>query len=306
MKLVVACISVLLLCPCLCAAGQVQKTEKGTFSLEMALSSNSLKSGANAVDVVVRDKSGKSVEGAELTVTPLLPATGQGVWEKPVVTVKGAGKYHIQNIVTNMTGRWELKIDVRKGTLKDRAVFSFDVAGIESAPRKDADVSRGKHTRSVKYYTVPNVMLLNQDGKKVNLKELVDSGKPVIFDFIYTTCTTICPVLSATFTNLRKALGVDADKVQLISISIDPENDRPEKMKKYLTRFKAGKGWDFLTGSREDINRVLLSLDATLVDKMSHEPLYIMRAPHSDDWVRIKGLLSKGDLLSELKKMEHK
>jgi protein SCO1/2 len=277
------------------------------FSLEMALSGNSLKSGANTVDVVVRDKSGKSVEGAELTVTPWLPAMGQGVWEKPVVTVEGAGKYHVQNIVTNITGRWELKIDVKKGPLKDKAVFAFDVSSKEPAATwKDTGQPKGKYQRSVKYYTVPNVKLLNQDGKKVNLKELVDSGKPVIFDFIYTTCTTICPVLSATFTSLRKDLGADADKVQLISISIDPENDRPEKMKKYLSRFKAGKGWDFLTGSREDINRVLVALDATLVDKMAHEPLYIMRAPHSDDWVRIKGLLSKGDLLSELKKMEHK
>jgi protein SCO1 len=305
-KLAVACICVLLLCPSLYAADLVQKTEKGLFTLEMAVIGTSLNNGANAVDVVVRDKSGKTVDGAELTVIPWLPAMGHGVWEKPAVTMEGTGKYHVRNIVTNMTGRWELKIDVSKGAIKDRVVFSFDVSGREPASRKDADQSRGKYTRSVKYYTVPNVMLLNQDGKRVNLKELVDSGKPVIFDFIYTTCTTICPVLSATFTSLRKDLGADAEKVQLISISIDPENDRPDKMKKYLTRFKAGKGWDFLTGSREDINRVLVSLDATLVDKMAHEPLYVMRAPHSDDWVRIKGLLSKGDLLRELNKLERK
>jgi protein SCO1 len=305
-KLVVACICVLLLCPCLYAADYVQKSEKGLFSLEMAVNGNSLKNGDNSVDVVVRDKSGKSVEGAELTVTPWLPAMGQGVWDKPAVTVRGAGKYHIQNIVTTINGRWELKFDIRKGTLKDKAVFSFDISGNGPSTRKEAEQPRGKYARTVKYYSVPNVVLLNQDGKKLNLRELVDSGKPVIFDFIYTTCTTICPVLSATFTSLRKDLGANADKVQLISISIDPENDRPEKMKKYLSRFKAGKGWDFLTGSREDINRVLTALDATLVDKMSHEPLYVMRAPHSDDWVRIRGLLSKGDLMAELKKMEHK
>jgi len=305
-KLVVACIWVLLLCPSLHAAGIAQKTEKGMFSLEMTVSGSSLKSGANAVDVVVRDKSGKGVEGAELTVTPWLPAMGHGVWEKPQVTVQGAGKYHVQNIVTNIAGRWELKLEVKKGNLKDKAVFAFDVAGKETASWKDTGQPKGKYIRTVKYYTIPNVMLLNQDGKKVNLKELVDSGKPVIFDFIYTTCTTICPVLSATFTSLRKELGANADKVQLISISIDPENDRPERMKKYLSPFKAGKGLDFLTGSREDINSVLKSLDAALVDKMSHEPLYIMHAPHSDDWVRIKGLLSKGDLLRELNKLEHK
>ena len=296
----------LLSCQSLYAADFVQKTEKGLYSLVISVSGNSLKSGTNTLDVVVRDKGGKTVDGAELTVTPWLPSMGQGVWDKPVVTDRGAGRYHIQNIVTTINGRWELRIDVKKASARDKAVFAFDVTEKEASTRKGTAQPKEKYARTVQYYTIPNVALLNQDGKKVNLRELADSGKPVIFDFIYTTCTTICPVLSASFTNLRKELGADADKVQLISISIDPEHDRPEQMKKYLSRFRAGKGWDFLTGSREDINRVLKSLDATLVDKMSHEPLYILHAPHSDDWVRIKGLLNKGDLLNELRRIEHK
>jgi len=308
MKAFITGICMLIVCSAAFAADRspiVKATEKSEFTLEVVSGIKELKNGTNTLDLVVRDKKGKSVEGAKLTVTPYMPAMGQGVWDKPAVTDQGAGKYHVQNIVTTVNGRWELKIDVRKGSLKDQAVFSFDVTGKAPAARTEADLPRGNYARSVKYYNIPNVTLLNQDGKKVNLRELVDSGKPVIFDFIYTTCTTICPVLSASFTNLRKELGADADKVQLISLSIDPENDRPEKMKKYLSRFKAGKGWDFLTGSREDIDRVLKSLEATLVDKMSHEPIYIMRAPHSDDWIRIKGLLSKGDLLNELRRIEH-
>jgi protein SCO1 len=306
MRSLVVFLSLLFCSQAVYAAGYVKKTDKGLFSLEVSTSGKGLQNGVNSLDIIVRDKSGKSAEGAEITVTPWLPAMGQGVWEKSVVTVQGAGKYHVQNIVTTLNGRWELKIDIRKGAVKDRAVFSFDVTGAGPATRKEADLPRGKYDRSVQNYRIPSITLLNQDGKKVNLRLLVDSGKPVIFDFIYTTCTTICPVLSATFTNLRKDLGVDADKVQLISISIDPEHDRPELMKKYLARFRAGKGWDFLTGSREDINMVLKSLDATLVDKMAHEPLYIMHGPNSGEWVRIKGLLTKGDLLNELKRMEHK
>jgi len=306
MKSIVVFLSLLLCSQTLHATDYVQKTAKGTFHLEMAVSGNSLKNGDNAVDITVRDKSGKSVAGAEIKVTPWLPAMGQGVWDKPLVTERGAGKYHVENIVTTLTGRWELKVEVKKDAQKDQAVFAFEVTGKGPATGKEAGLPKGKYSRSVQYYKMPNVVLLNQDGKKVNLKEIVDSGKPVIFDFIYTTCTTICPVLSATFANLRKELGENADKIQLISLSIDPEHDRPEQMKKYLSRYKAGKGWDFLTGSREDINRALKALDATVVDKMAHEPLYIMHAAPSDDWVRIKGLLSKGDLLRELKRLEHK
>jgi len=306
MKSTVVCLLLLLCCQMSYAASYVQKTEKGVFTLEMNVSGKSLKNGTNTLEVVVRDKSGKVVEGGELTVTPWLSAMGHGVWDKPAVTEKGSGKYVINNVITTMPGRWELRIDVKKGSSRDKAAFAFEVSALEASTRKEAELPRGKYARSVQYYNIPNVTLLNQDGKKVKIKEMVDSGKPVIIDFIYTTCTTICPVLSATFTNLRKELGADADKVQLISISIDPEHDRPEQMKKYLSRYRAGKGWDFLTGSREDINKVLRSLNANFVDKMAHEPLYIIHSPHSDDWVRIKGLLTKGDLLHELKGMGHK
>jgi len=128
----------------------------------------------------------------------------------------------------------------------------------------------------------------------------------VIVNFIFSTCTTICPVMSASFSTLRGELGAGADRVQLISISIDPENDRPEQMKQYLSRFKAGPGWEFLTGSREDIGRVLKAFDAFVVDKMSHEPLYLFHAPDSDQWVRIKGMVRKSDLMKELQRMEKK
>jgi protein SCO1/2 len=128
----------------------------------------------------------------------------------------------------------------------------------------------------------------------------------VIIDFIYTTCTTVCPILSAGFSNLRSRLGKDARTVQFISISIDPEHDRPEEMKKYLSRYNAGEGWDFLTGSREDITLVLKAFDASVVDKMSHIPLYILHGPGSDEWVRIRGLIGQSDLMSELRRVRNR
>lgn len=195
---------------------------------------------------------------------------------------------------------------VKSGSQEDRAVLVYTVAPKEQAPSPKPAKSKGGYTRSLHRYPVPNVTLLNQDGKRVNIKALTESGKPVIVNFIYTTCTTICPVLSASFTNLRKGLGPDIDKVQFISISIDPEHDRPEQMKKYLSRFTTQKGWDFLTGSREDISKVLKVFDAYVTDKMAHEPIYLLRGPHSDEWVRIKGLTWSADLMGELRSVENR
>ena len=99
-------------------------------------------------------------------------------------------------------------------------------AGVASA----GEVPR--YQKSVHEYSVPDVTLLNQHRVKVPLKELVASDRPVLLQFIFGTCTTICPILSASFTKLQKELGDLADRVRLISISIDPEHDTPEVMKK--------------------------------------------------------------------------
>jgi protein SCO1/2 len=280
-------------------------TEKGFFSVSMETDDRELTVGVNSFNLSVRDSAGRELSGAELAVTPWMPEHGHGVWEKPAVTDRGGGNYRVDNVVLIMAGRWDLKINIKRGADEDLTVFSFSV-GVDDGKPEDAAKAAEEYVRTVEYYKVPNVTLLNQDGKKIPLRTFIDSGKPVIVDFIYTTCTTICPILSAGFSSLRDELGDGAGGLQLISISIDPEHDRPEQMKEYLTRYNSGEGWDFLTGSREDIALVMKAFDAAVRDKMSHLPLYILRGPRSDEWVRIKGLIGSSDLLREFRRIENK
>jgi len=158
-----------------------------------------------------------------------------------------------------------------------------------------------EYRRTVEKYRVPDVTLVNQDGERIRLKPFLEGDKPVILDFIYGTCTTICPVLSIGFSHFQKKLGPDADKVRLVSISIDPDNDTPAVMKEYLQRYNARPGWDFLTGKREDVIMVMKAFDAYVVNKMNHYPLTILHDPGSDDWIRINRLLSTSDLMQEYK-----
>lgn len=162
------------------------------------------------------------------------------------------------------------------------------------------------YQRSLEKYTIPDVTLINQDGKKINFAKLVNSGKPVVVDFIYGTCTTICPVLSAGYTNFQKKLGADTRSVQLISISIDPEHDTPAVMKKYLKNYRAQPGWDFLTGSRENIDLVMRAFDAYIANKMSHYPIMFLQAPGDEKWVRIYGLIGTSDFMKEYAKVVSK
>ena len=160
-----------------------------------------------------------------------------------------------------------------------------------------------RYERSVEAYAMPDVVLVNQDGDKVRLKKLLESDKPLIVDFIYGTCTTICPVLSAGFSHLQRKLGDESEKVHLVSITIDPEHDTPRVMKEYLERYRARPGWDFLTGSRRDIDRVMTAFDAYFRDKMDHKPLTFIRSPEDGKWVRLYGLMGSRDFMKECQKV---
>lgn len=160
-----------------------------------------------------------------------------------------------------------------------------------------------RYKRSVERYRMPDVVLVNQKGEKVPFPSLFETDETVVLDFIYGTCTTICPVLSAGFANLQKKLARQGIKVRLISVTIDPENDTPKVMREYLKRYRASEGWDFFTGSRADIDKVMTAFDAYVPDKMSHYPLNMIRNPKDGTWVRLFGLMSSRQFLAEYKKV---
>ena len=160
------------------------------------------------------------------------------------------------------------------------------------------------YKRTIEEYVVPDVTLLNQDGEEVQLKSYFETDKPIILDFIFGTCTTICPVLSISFAYFQKKLGPDLDKVRLISISIDPDNDTPELMKKHLQKYGAQPGWDAFTGKRDNIVQVLKAFDSYVANKMNHYPLTLLRAPGENKWVRIYGMLSASDLIAEYEQLQ--
>ena len=108
------------------------------------------------------------------------------------------------------------------------------------------------------------------------------------------------------FSHFQLKLGKESNRVQLVSISIDPDNDTPETMKAYLKRYKSQPGWDFLTGEHQDIIQVMKAFDAYVVNKMNHYPLTIFHAPGSKEWVRVDGLLGVSDIMNEYRKLTEK
>lgn len=163
-----------------------------------------------------------------------------------------------------------------------------------------AAMASSRYSVSTSAYDIPNVELVDADGRQVALSALLSGDQPVALNFIFTTCTTICPVMTATFSQMRHALGDSAAQVELVSITIDPEYDRPAVLKAYAENFGADAGWTFLTGDSLDIENVLRSFDAYAGSKMNHQPLTLLKKPGDANWVRIDGLASGENLAQEI------
>jgi protein SCO1/2 len=155
--------------------------------------------------------------------------------------------------------------------------------------------------RSQHEYAVPEVTLRDQTGRPVALSELQGASGPLAVNFIFTTCTTICPVMTATFSQMRRELGEEAGRVRLVSITIDPEHDTPAVLAEYAKRFDAAPGWSFLTGSPQDVERVLRAFDVWTGSKTSHRPITLLRRSGGHEWVRLEGLGSGAALADQVR-----
>ena len=98
----------------------------------------------------------------------------------------------------------------------------------------------------------PPFELTDVDGQSFHLSDV--DGQVVIMFFGYTSCPDVCPVTLSDFLRIRSQLGNQAKNVSFVFITVDPERDTPERMKKYLTNFDPeiiG-----LTGERSDLEPV--------------------------------------------------
>jgi protein SCO1 len=103
----------------------------------------------------------------------------------------------------------------------------------------------------------PRFTLTDQEGRTVSLADLND--RAVVVDFVYTTCSGPCPILTARQVELQRALPADVrPRVHFVSISLDPIRDTPEVLKRYaLERGADLSGWSFLTGAEPEVAEVV-------------------------------------------------
>ena len=172
----------------------------------------------------------------------------------------------------------------------DLRLVKHDEAKIEATPvSHDANATR---------MHIPDTELLDQNGRKIHFYTDLVKGQTVVINFIFTTCTTICPPLGATFARVQKELGDKVGRdVRFISISVDPATDTPERLKAWGAKFHAGEGWTLLTGNKPQVDELLRALGASSARREDHSPTVLIGNDAHGIWTRSYGLANTSQLV---------
>ena len=168
-------------------------------------------------------------------------------------------------------------------------------------PKCGMDLRLVKHDETaieVKRMNIPDIELLDQNGRKIHFYTDLVKGQTVVINFIFTTCTTICPPLGATFARVQKQLGDKVGRdVRFISISVDPATDTPERLKAWGAKFHAGEGWTFVTGNKPEVDELLRALGASSARREDHSPTVLIGNDAHGTWTRTYGLANTSQLV---------
>ncbi len=158
-------------------------------------------------------------------------------------------------------------------------------------------------SRATVNYETPAVMLVRADGKSVSLPHELDDGRPVLLNFIFTTCSSLCPLTSRTLEEFQDKLGPEAARVHLMSISIDPEQDTPARLSEYSRKFHAGPQWQYYTGTVAASLAAQRAFDVFRGEKMSHTPVTLLRSAPGKPWLRIEGFVTPDELVDDYRNL---
>jgi protein SCO1 len=164
----------------------------------------------------------------------------------------------------------------------------------------------GLHTKSAEKlnvgvqagYRVPDVKVVDTKGRSVRLPGPMESDTPLLVNFIYTTCSTICSTQTATLAELQRQLATRGFRAHFVSFTIDPDNDTPQRLTAFADQFSIERDWDFYSGDYKDLLRVQQAFDVYRGSKVGHPPVVLLRHSRQAPWVRVEGFATPAELLS--------
>lgn len=152
-----------------------------------------------------------------------------------------------------------------------------------------------------------DALLLTQDDEEVHFVSDVIGDNIVVMDFVYTTCTTVCPVLTALFTQVQTQLGDDlGGEVIMVSMTVDAARDTPARLKAYAAKHNVQEGWTWLTGPKSTMDDVLTGLGAYSVSFEDHPAMVIVGDGRTGEWKRMFGFPNPDRIMSVVNEFKAK
>lgn len=179
---------------------------------------------------------------------------------------------------------------------------AFALMILFAAGNSRAEEGSANFSRSEGNYIVPSMDMIRHDGVKTRFPAELDDGRPVIMSFIFTTCAAICPMITGLLSGVQVKLGDEMQQVHMVSISIDPEYDRPERLQEYAKKFNAKPQWQFYSGAVKDVEALQKAFSVYRGDKMNHSATILLRGAPGKPWVRLDGFPSSDDVIREYRR----
>ena len=145
-------------------------------------------------------------------------------------------------------------------------------------------------------FDIPDVEVLDQTGAKRSFYTDLVKDRVVVVNFVFTSCTTVCPTMGATFARVQQLLG--DREVSLISVSVDPVVDTPERLAAWSKRLGAAPGWTLVTGEKPQIDLLLKRLGVFTPNRESHTPTVLVGNARNGQWQRANGLATPATIVS--------
>ena len=135
-----------------------------------------------------------------------------------------------------------------------------------------------------------DTVLYDEQGRAVRFYSDVLQGNVVLVDFIFTRCTDACPLITRRMNGVRRELGDRFGReVRFISISVDPEFDTPQELRRFAEKQEAAfSGWTWLTGKKEDVDRVLQRLGSATASPGDHATGFLAANVRTGHWARVR------------------
>lgn len=176
------------------------------------------------------------------------------------------------------------------------AASALEVEALEVEALEADPLPEGAVDPALEYFT--DTVLTDQHGEPQRFYSDLLKDKVVVINAFFTSCTGVCPVMAGNLVRVQEWLGdrLGSD-VHLISISVDPATDTPEKLLAYAERFGAREGWSFLAGDPAQVDFILGRLGQAVDSREDHTSVMAIGNLRTGLWKKAQGLAAAQDLI---------